>query len=228
VTIGRGVTEIGANAFLSSGRIVEVINKSELDITVGSEENGYVAYYALEVHGGDSKLVDKDGYTFYTCNGVNYLIKYFGDESELTLPQNYNGQNYVIYKDTFNNNDSLISVIISDGVTQIGDYAFAYCSNLQSVVIGDSVTEIGNNAFGDCENLKSVTIGTGVAKIGFCAFVSCSSLEIAEFKNTSGWKCSYTDDFSESSEIPKESLSDEANAARLIRTWNVELSWSRE
>lgn len=251
VTIGRGVVEIGTDAFLYNGRLVEVINKSTLNLTVGSEDNGYVAYYALEVHGGESKFVDKDEYTFYTCNGVNYLIKYFGNKSELTLPQNYNGQNYIIYKNSFNNNDSLTSVIISDGVTKIGDYAFAYCSNLKSIVIGDGVTkigdcafafctslesltisdcvtEIGNEAFSNCDNLKYVTIGTGVTKIGFCAFLSCSNLERVKFKNTSGWKCSFDNDFSDSPEIPTESLSDEENAAYLLRLWNVERLWLRK
>ena len=38
------------------------------------------------------------------------------------------------------------SIIISDGVTSIGDYAFPYCGSLTSIVIPDSVTSIGNNS----------------------------------------------------------------------------------
>ena len=50
------------------------------------------------------------------------------------------------------------TVIISDGVTSIGDYAFYNCSNLASVTIPDSVTSIGDEAFEDCSSLKKLYI----------------------------------------------------------------------
>ena len=50
VTIGRGVTSIGNYAFEGCYKLVEVYNKSELSITVGSEDHGEVARYALNVY----------------------------------------------------------------------------------------------------------------------------------------------------------------------------------
>ena len=48
------------------------------------------------------------------------------------------------------------SIVISDSVTEIGDYAFCRCSRLQSVTIPDSITIIGRNVFADCPALQSV------------------------------------------------------------------------
>jgi hypothetical protein len=62
----------------------------------------------------------------------------------------------------------LTGVIIPDGITYIGTFAFAK-NKLTSVTIPDSVTYIGDNAF--IENkLTSVTIGNGVTTIGSYAF----------------------------------------------------------
>ena len=176
VTIGNSVTSIGDNAFIGCYELVEVINKSQLNITAGSSSNGYVSYYAKEVHRGESKIVNKDGYLFYTYNDVNYLLGYVGDDIELTLPDSYNGENYTIYRYAFDGNDKITSVTIPNSVTSIGYYAFSDCTSLVSIVIPDSVTSIGDSAFEDCRSLTSVTIGNSVTSIGFRAFSDCTSL----------------------------------------------------
>ena len=71
-------------------------------------------------------------------------------------------------------------VVIPDGVTSIGDWAFDDCKSLASVTIPDSVTSIGDWAFSGCSRLKSVTIPDSVTSIGDMAFESCSSLEHLE------------------------------------------------
>ena len=50
------------------------------------------------------------------------------------------------------------SVIINEGCTSIGDYAFAYCRSLTSVTIPSSITSIGKCAFEYCSGLTSVYI----------------------------------------------------------------------
>ncbi|MDR1938073.1 MAG: leucine-rich repeat domain-containing protein [Tannerellaceae bacterium] len=67
-------------------------------------------------------------------------------------------------------------VIINNGVTSIGLYAFSDCSSLTSVSIPNSVTGIGIFAFYNCRNLTSVAIPNSVISIGNYAFYSCSSL----------------------------------------------------
>ena len=68
------------------------------------------------------------------------------------------------------------SVIITDGVTSIGNWAFARCTSLSSVTIPNSVTSIGESAFYGCESLTSVTIPDSVTSIGESAFRDCASL----------------------------------------------------
>ena len=68
------------------------------------------------------------------------------------------------------------SFSIPNSVTSIGEYAFAYCSNLTSVTIPDSVISINNNAFDKCSSLTTVTITNGVTLIGECAFRWCKNL----------------------------------------------------
>ena len=176
VTIGNSIKSIEDYAFYGCYKLVEVINKSSLNITKGSSSYGYVAYYTFEVHDGDSKIVNNDGYLLYTYNGVNYLLGYVGSEIELVLPESYNGQDYKINKYAFYKCSRLTSVTIGDSITSIGDYAFNCCRNLTSVTIGDSVTSIGDYAFNYCRNLTSVTIPDSVTSIGEGAFAFCESL----------------------------------------------------
>ena len=72
-------------------------------------------------------------------------------------------------------------VVIPNGVTSIGDFAFHYCSSLTSVAIPDSVTAIGDKAFKECKSLTSITIPDSVTFIGKNAFEDCESLKSIVF-----------------------------------------------
>ncbi|MBQ6831347.1 MAG: leucine-rich repeat domain-containing protein [Oscillospiraceae bacterium] len=73
-------------------------------------------------------------------------------------------------------NTSIKKVVIGNGVTSIGDYAFYECCNLVSVTIPNSVTSIGRCAFVACRKLSGVTIPDSVASIGFGSFQHCTGL----------------------------------------------------
>ena len=67
------------------------------------------------------------------------------------------------------------TVVIENGVTSIGDYAFTGCTSLTGVTIPDSVVRIGGGAFW-ATRLTSVTIPGSVTSIGSAAFGMCGVL----------------------------------------------------
>ena len=72
--------------------------------------------------------------------------------------------------------DAKGELIIPNGVTSIGSFAFSGCTSLTSATIPDSVTSIGSDAFSDCTSLTSITIPDSVKSIGYGAFMYCDSL----------------------------------------------------
>ncbi len=67
-------------------------------------------------------------------------------------------------------------VIIPDGITEIGDYAF-FQRDVFEIVIPNSVVHIGKYAFENCILLMNIIIPPGVKSIGECAFSGCKSLK---------------------------------------------------
>lgn len=158
IVIGHGVKNIKDSAFRDCYKMVEVINNSSLEITKSSDENGSVGYYALNVKkGGTTDIVNKDGYLFYAYEKVNYLIGYADtslNEKNLILPESYNGENYEINQFAFTACLNLISILIPDCVTRMGDYAFLNCGKLTNVSIPDSVANVNSGTFMDSVNLQ--------------------------------------------------------------------------
>ena len=76
---------------------------------------------------------------------------------------------------------SLTSIIIPDSVTQIGKWAFCDCPSLTEVTIPDSITEIGYGAFGGCESLTEITISDNIQKIDKTAFENCPNIQKVKF-----------------------------------------------
>ena len=68
------------------------------------------------------------------------------------------------------------TIEIPNTVTSIGDAAFAYCTSITRITIPDSVTSIGTSVFYACENLTSATLSENVASIGEWMFAYCTSL----------------------------------------------------
>jgi hypothetical protein len=160
ITLPKSLTYIGENAFTGCS-IVEVVNKSSLYIYKGSTSHGRVAEYAIEVHSGESKIVNYNDYLFYSSGTTNYLIGYCGNDTALRLPENYNGQGYEIYREAFANrneyhNNPIYAVIIPDCVTKIHDRAFDGCSELEEIVIGKGVSNLGFGVFDSCSGLNAI------------------------------------------------------------------------
>lgn len=187
VVIPNGVTNIGYNAFSDCYNLVEVYNLSSLDITTGSVNNGHIGYYALDIYTSAydmSKLhTSSDNYLIHRDGNEYTLIRYNGNETQLTLPYNITN----IYQYAFRDNEKITSVAIPDSVTSIDYGAFYNCIGLVNVTIGNSVKSIGSDVFIGCSSLGSIFIPASVTSIGNGTFWYCSSLSTIEFEAPHGW-----------------------------------------
>ena len=138
------------------------------------------------------------------------------DEGVLTLTgtgamQDYE-ESYYYSSDTaapwYNSDVTYVSsVIVGEGITHIGNYAFYNCTllaevslpstletignyafsrdlSLEEIALPDSVRVIGEQAFESCTNLRSVTLPSSLEHIGDAAFFNCKSLQGIEIPET--------------------------------------------
>lgn len=72
-------------------------------------------------------------------------------------------------------------VIIDEGVTTIGAYAFAGMSRLESVLIPSTVTSLGSYAMAECPSLKSLDLGAEITSISDFSFAYSGGNKKADF-----------------------------------------------
>ena len=161
ITIPFGVKNIESRAFSGCTGLKTVINFSNLNIRIGSSSNGYVAYYADRVINAPNQIGD---FLFKDSSEGNALVAYIGNETDITLPKDYYGENYCI-----------------------GDYAFADCTGLTSITIPNSVTSIGNDAFRGCEGLANIIWDAGnypdLSSAEDSPFINCNITSITFGEN---------------------------------------------
>lgn len=68
-------------------------------------------------------------------------------------------------------------LVVTDGIEQIGRYAFFSCLELESVELSKSCSYIGDGAFRFCSKLSNITIPEGVRYIGDDVFFGCGNLK---------------------------------------------------
>ncbi len=66
--------------------------------------------------------------------------------------------------------DSIQQIILNEGLTHIGNSAFAFCTKISSITIPNSVVSIGESAFENSTFLKALTFGKELRDIGCNAF----------------------------------------------------------
>ncbi len=99
------------------------------------------------------------------------------DLSDATAADGYSLNSISIpYKSTLAS--KLQTIILPEGMTSIGQYAFRYCSDLTEVTIPSSVQSIGDYAFYGLTNLAKVEFeeNSSLSSIGQMAFLGCSAL----------------------------------------------------
>ncbi len=107
--------------------------------------------------------------SFAATNGTTGECTWTLNGTELTISGNGKMKDYR-GDDASPWGTSITKVVIENGVTSIGVFAFKYCTSLTSITIPDSVTRIGEYAFQNCSSLASITIPDSVSEIGWVAF----------------------------------------------------------
>lgn len=208
INIPYGVVSIGSYAFDGCWRFKSILIPASV-ITMGERIFGgkelTVCCYANECPSGWSKYwnVLNDGMIKRRCKVVwgyngqsreraatersvritrkiaeefaiegGVLKKYNGNKSEVIIP---NGVT-TIGSFAFSDCSSITSITIPNSVNRIEFYAFRGCSGLKSITIPNSVTKIEHDAFNGCRSLTSIIIPNSVTTIGWGAFYDCSSL----------------------------------------------------
>ena len=160
ITIPSSVITLSSYAFENCYKLVEIVNNCSIQVSKGSG----IGYYALSIHNGISQINIIDNYIFITADDVNYLIGYKGSEENITLPSEYNGGQYIIWKYAFSNCSTIKSVELSDGVISIQNRAFNECKNLESFTISISVNRLEQYTLLHCYNLTTITFNGTVSQ----------------------------------------------------------------
>lgn len=157
ITLGSNITAIGYAAFSECYNLVEVVNKSNLNIVAGSSDNGNVAYYAQKVlnsEGEKGEVFNVGDYSFYKQGGEYILYRYRGSDKKIILPGLVDGgHTYIIGREVFEN-CRVDEVVISDSVTDIGYRAFWCSYEIANITIGKNIRTIGAEAFYQCKFKK--------------------------------------------------------------------------
>ena len=79
------------------------------------------------------------------------------------------------------NSRASIKLVILNGITQIGAYAFDGCTAMTDVSIPSTVKSINASAFNGCSSLTKVELPTGLTFLGEGVFTDCTSLKTINF-----------------------------------------------
>ena len=130
-TLDPGIISIDASVFMDCHNLVEIINNSEIETKYF---NFFIESQILCDHKGESKLVLSGEYYFYVENGEAILVSYIGGAAEITLPADFNGNNYKIHANAFRES-GITSITIPTAVTEIGEGALYTATNTKCVTV---------------------------------------------------------------------------------------------
>ena len=158
-SIPSGIKRIGSYAFSSCKGLVSLSMSPELEII---EDNAFAHCTLTFVTFGD-RLESIGSYAFNN-NPI----------TELELPSSLRR----LEEGAFQMNESLLSLKIAEGLTEIGSLAFAYCMALKEVSLPTSLERIGTGAFLMCHSLSEIRLPEGLKAIDQSAFCDTALTEV--------------------------------------------------
>lgn len=101
----------------------------------------------------------------------------------------------------YDERDQITSIVLQDGVTEIGDSLFSNLTALEKVSFPDTLTSIGTNSFRNCSTLKSIELPSSLISIGTGAFGNCTQLQSARLseglESIGSWSFAYCSELTE-------------------------------
>lgn len=105
-------------------------------------------------------------------NNLATLTSYKGTSSSITIPSTIDGYTVTkIANHAFNENrnstngSTLVNVTISEGIVNIGDFAFAGCTNLEKIILPETLSSLGDQTFLGCSSLNSINIPSNLKQL---------------------------------------------------------------
>ena len=166
----------GIVGYVASSTTVKDNSVTGIEITVDQNTN----YYG-----------DKDVNAGYICGRVNGTITEENNTNEDSKVDSTYSKNGLTMKSDGDGNVKLYLVPadyegdtlnVPEGVTAIGNYAFAYNSNVETVVLSSTVRDLGRGF--DSSTVKKVVLNEGLTTISSRAFRSTTALEEVVFSST--------------------------------------------
>jgi len=158
VTIGNGTTAIQQNAFAASINLSEVHFGRNVRTIMRSAFEGCTSLNNVML---PDSLQTIDQRAFFYCTGL----------TNISLGASVTSIRAFAFW-----NSGLSHIDIPDSVLSIGQYAFAFNTNLKEAKFGDGVLNLPDHLFVGCTQLESVILPNQLLVIGEHAFDGCSSL----------------------------------------------------
>ena len=146
ITLPNSITNIGNGAFSGCSSLTSITIPSSV-ISIG--DGAFSGCSSLTSTTIPNSVTSIGNGAFEGCTGT-LTINCNIPNGKYT--DNRNSDNYGSYLYPLSGSE-FTKIVIGEGVTNIGNFAFMDCSNIRSITIPSSVTSIGYGAFGRCDSL---------------------------------------------------------------------------